>query len=315
MPPKKKSYSDAELNAIVSRAVADALAAREPPQNSRRSSDTAETTPVIKPCSYKDFINCKPLNFKGTEGAIGLIRWIERIESVFSLCNCTEDTKVKFAAYTFQDTALTWWNTHANSVGVETANQLPWADLKKMLRDEYCPTEELHRLEEEFWHLTVRGNDIAGYTTKFQQLALLCPGLVDTTEKRIKKYIRGLPENIQGNVASSKPTTIQSAIRLAHELMAMIVSRETPASSSGNNKRKWSGNSNTQLPSKKPETIKAYTSSSDDRKNYKGDKPYCPKCQLHHDGSCPCSKCKRFGHFARDCRANTTNTKIGRAHV
>ncbi|GJX95312.1 hypothetical protein Tco_0351110 [Tanacetum coccineum] len=52
---------------------------------------------VARKCSYKEFMSCQPFNFKGTEGAVGLIRWFERTESVFSHSNCTEDCKVKFA--------------------------------------------------------------------------------------------------------------------------------------------------------------------------------------------------------------------------
>ncbi|GKA64710.1 hypothetical protein Tco_0764417 [Tanacetum coccineum] len=40
--------------------------------------------PVARKCSYKEFMSCQPINFKGTEGAVGLIRWFERIKSVFS---------------------------------------------------------------------------------------------------------------------------------------------------------------------------------------------------------------------------------------
>ncbi|GJV92377.1 hypothetical protein Tco_1540190 [Tanacetum coccineum] len=53
--------------------------------------------PVTSNCSYKEFMKCQPINFKGTEGAIGLIRWFERTKSVFSCSNCTEDCKVEFA--------------------------------------------------------------------------------------------------------------------------------------------------------------------------------------------------------------------------
>ncbi|GJV99981.1 hypothetical protein Tco_1555233 [Tanacetum coccineum] len=53
--------------------------------------------PVARRCSYKEFMGCQPINFKGMEGAIGLIRWFERTESMFSRSNCTEDCKVKFA--------------------------------------------------------------------------------------------------------------------------------------------------------------------------------------------------------------------------
>nr|GEU31121.1 putative reverse transcriptase domain-containing protein [Tanacetum cinerariifolium] len=54
--------------------------------------------PVARKCSYKEFMSCQPFNFNGTEGAVGLIRWFGRTESVLSRSNCTEDCKVKFAA-------------------------------------------------------------------------------------------------------------------------------------------------------------------------------------------------------------------------
>nr|GFB57293.1 hypothetical protein [Tanacetum cinerariifolium] len=34
-------------------------------------------------CSYTDFMKCQPLNFKGTEGVVGLSQWLEKMESVF----------------------------------------------------------------------------------------------------------------------------------------------------------------------------------------------------------------------------------------
>ncbi|GKA25666.1 putative reverse transcriptase domain-containing protein [Tanacetum coccineum] len=48
----------------------------------------------------------QPINFKGLEGAIGLICWFERTELVFSHSNCTKDCKVKFATGTLTEEAL-----------------------------------------------------------------------------------------------------------------------------------------------------------------------------------------------------------------
>ncbi|GJY60338.1 putative reverse transcriptase domain-containing protein [Tanacetum coccineum] len=53
-------------------------------------------------------MNCQPINFKGTEGAVGLIRWFERTELVFSHSNCIEDCKVKFSTGTLTEEALSW---------------------------------------------------------------------------------------------------------------------------------------------------------------------------------------------------------------
>ncbi|GKB11602.1 hypothetical protein Tco_0845525 [Tanacetum coccineum] len=62
--------------------------------------------PVARKCSYKEFMSCQPINFKGKEGAVRLICWFERTESVFSHSNCTEDCKVKFATGTLTEEAL-----------------------------------------------------------------------------------------------------------------------------------------------------------------------------------------------------------------
>ncbi|GJY42709.1 putative reverse transcriptase domain-containing protein [Tanacetum coccineum] len=59
-------------------------------------------------CSHKTFLNGKPHSFKGTEGVVGLRRWIEKVEQVFETGKCAEEDKVMFAASTFE-AALTCW--------------------------------------------------------------------------------------------------------------------------------------------------------------------------------------------------------------
>nr|GEV79897.1 reverse transcriptase domain-containing protein [Tanacetum cinerariifolium] len=65
--------------------------------------------PNKKKGNYKEFISCQPFYFNGTEGAIGLIRWFERTESVFSRSKCAEEDRVTFA------TALLYPNMVPNS--------------------------------------------------------------------------------------------------------------------------------------------------------------------------------------------------------
>ncbi|GKG03359.1 hypothetical protein Tco_0310995, partial [Tanacetum coccineum] len=59
-------------------------------------------------CTYTDFLKSQPMNFKGTEGVVGLTQWLEKMESVFYISNCTVICQVKFAACTLQGNALTW---------------------------------------------------------------------------------------------------------------------------------------------------------------------------------------------------------------
>ncbi|GJU75018.1 hypothetical protein Tco_1266423 [Tanacetum coccineum] len=80
-------------------------------------------------CTYKDFINCKPLSFKGTEGVVVLSQWFEKMESVFHISNCAVENQVKFATCTFLGNALTWWNSHMKTVTQDVAYAMDWKAL------------------------------------------------------------------------------------------------------------------------------------------------------------------------------------------
>nr|GEU87148.1 hypothetical protein [Tanacetum cinerariifolium] len=51
--------------------------------------------PVARECMYQDFMKCQPLNFKGTKGVVGLIRWFEKTKTVFHISNCAKKYQVK----------------------------------------------------------------------------------------------------------------------------------------------------------------------------------------------------------------------------
>ncbi|GJU16327.1 putative reverse transcriptase domain-containing protein [Tanacetum coccineum] len=62
--------------------------------------DNRRNVQTACPYFYADFMKCQPLNFKGTEGVVGLTRWIENMESVFNISGCAIENQVKFATCT-----------------------------------------------------------------------------------------------------------------------------------------------------------------------------------------------------------------------
>ncbi|GJW05271.1 hypothetical protein Tco_1564127 [Tanacetum coccineum] len=125
---------------------------------------------------------------QGTEGAVGLCQWFEKLESVFRISDCREKDKVKFATATLQGRVLTWWNGRTAS----------------------------------------------------NELALLCPRMVDPEQVKVEQYIRGLSKNIRGDVTSSQPATIDHAVRMAYQLMGQIIQDKTDEVHEGE-KRKGEG--------------------------------------------------------------------------
>ncbi|GJZ96628.1 hypothetical protein Tco_0668962 [Tanacetum coccineum] len=125
MPPKRTSTSETPAITLdaIRQLTADFTAALEAQTAAMASASNLTGTPAVKTRNYKEFISCQPFCFNGTEGAVGLIRWFERTESVFSRSRCAEENKVTFATGTLTDDALSWWNAYAQPMGIEQANR------------------------------------------------------------------------------------------------------------------------------------------------------------------------------------------------
>ncbi|GKD52689.1 hypothetical protein Tco_1281665, partial [Tanacetum coccineum] len=102
--------------------------------------------PLAHECTCPDFMKCKPLYFKGTEGVVELTQWFERIETVFRINNCIMKNQIKFATCTLLGSALTWWNSHVRTVGHDVAYAMTWTNLKKMMTDKMF-LEESDKIE------------------------------------------------------------------------------------------------------------------------------------------------------------------------
>ncbi|GJX59261.1 reverse transcriptase domain-containing protein [Tanacetum coccineum] len=168
MPPKRTAVTttlviDAQIKALIAQGVVTALAEYEATRGSGNGDDSHDSrtgvrrqVPTACECTYSDFLEFQSLNFKGTKGVVGLTQWFKKIEYVFHLSNCTVACQIKFATYTLQGNALTWWNSHVKTVSHEVAYGMTWKALKKMMTDKYCSRGEIKKLETELWNLKVK---------------------------------------------------------------------------------------------------------------------------------------------------------------
>ncbi|GJU61885.1 reverse transcriptase domain-containing protein [Tanacetum coccineum] len=163
----------------------------------------------------------------GNGGAIVLTRWIENMENVIDNSGCTENQKVRYAASLLVNKALTWWNTQVQARGREAAMAMIWNDFKALMVEEFCPSNEMEKLENEFWNHKMVGANHAVYTDRFHELAKLVPHLVTPESSRIKRYIAELAPEIREMLRATQPTTIQNAILRAGILTDEAVSYGT----------------------------------------------------------------------------------------
>nr|GEU36536.1 reverse transcriptase domain-containing protein [Tanacetum cinerariifolium] len=236
---------------------------------------------VARKCSYKEFMSCQPFNFKGSKGAIGLIRWFEHTELVFSHSNYIENCK--------------------------------------LLIKKYCPWTEIQKMEDEFYHLTMKGNDLKTYVRRIQELENLCPTMVSDSEKIMEAFIGGLPRSIKGNVTASKPQTLEEAINIAQRLMDQVT-KHTLVQVSSEHKQKFNDrrtfnnyrNTNTNYrynnhqpqQNRRQEAGRVYAAIPAENNRYAGNLPLCRRCVLHHTGPCTvkCNTCNKVGHVTKNYR-------------
>nr|GFA40379.1 hypothetical protein [Tanacetum cinerariifolium] len=140
----------------------------------------------VRGCSYKTFLNCKPHSFNRTEEVVRMSRWFKKMESVFEISKCVEEDK---------------------------------NDLKGMMTVEYYPRTKIQKMEQELWTLSMKGDDIDGYTNCFHKLAAMCSTLVTFEFKMTEHYVWELLKKIQGNVTSSRSVNIHEVVTMARELV------------------------------------------------------------------------------------------------
>ncbi|GKA67930.1 putative reverse transcriptase domain-containing protein [Tanacetum coccineum] len=113
------------------------------------------------------------------------------METVFHISNCPKRYQVKYATCTLLDSALSWWNSHKRTIRTDAAYALSWRELMKLITEVYCPRNEVQKIETELWNLTVKNNNMATYTQRFQELTMMCTKMVPEEEDRVEKFIRG----------------------------------------------------------------------------------------------------------------------------
>ncbi|GKF08046.1 putative reverse transcriptase domain-containing protein [Tanacetum coccineum] len=139
--------------------------------------------------------------------------------------------------------------------------------------------------------------------------------MVEPESVKVDAYIRGLTDNIKGEVTSSKPANLNEAVRMAHKLMEQKSQARDERILEGK-KRKWesfqSGNSSgksnqkdnsrqTSQNNQKQGNARAMTTAPTEKKVSSRSLPVCERCFTHHDGPCTikCHKYGKVGHKAR----------------
>ncbi|GKB42889.1 reverse transcriptase domain-containing protein [Tanacetum coccineum] len=142
-------------------------------------------------------------------------------------------------------------------------------------------------MEDKFYRLTMKENDLKTYVRRFQELATLYPTMVPDYEKMIEVFIGGLPRSIEGNVTASKPQTLEEAINIAQRLMDQ---------------------------NRRQEAVRAYAGTRAKNNGYTENRPLFTGSNLL-PVTVTCNACGEKGHYANQCRKTTNKNAQEKTYV
>jgi hypothetical protein len=163
-------------------------------------------------CTYKSFLDCRPPTFKGTDGATSVIQWIESVEAVIRRSGCAPNQVVTYVIGMFQGPDLTWWNTIVYARSTDVVDKMPWTEFKELMLMKFYPRNEIQKLVQEFWKMSMSGPAHQEYTNRFQEVSQLVPHLSTLESKWVERYVYGLAPQVRGLTMSARPKTHQEAI-------------------------------------------------------------------------------------------------------
>ncbi|GJT14380.1 putative reverse transcriptase domain-containing protein [Tanacetum coccineum] len=219
--------------------------------------------------------------------------------SVQDMSGCGDKQKVKYTAGSFVGKALTGWNSQIRTLGREVAVGMSWDNFKVLMKEDFCPSNEMQKLETELWNHTIVG---AGHVAS----SFGNPGKQKDLEVRVWPCSID-PKDGGGN------GTIQKVMQIAGTLTDEVFRNKSIKNKPNKrgNEGEPSKDRNGRDDNKRTRTGNAFTTTTNPiRREYTGTTPKCTACNYHHSPKTPCRtcfNCNHPGYFAKDCRVVPSN--------
>nr|GEX51763.1 hypothetical protein [Tanacetum cinerariifolium] len=278
MPPKSASTSEAPTmtQAAIRKLVADSVTAALEAQAATMknannpNTNTNPTGIVVKMGNYKEFISYQPFYVNGVEGAVGLIRWFRRTESVFSRSRCVEENKTK---------------------------------IREMEEELYNLTVKVNDLKpyvRRFQELTVLCPNMVPNIEKLLEafiegLPLSIEGNVTASKPQTLEEAINIAQRLMDQVTKHTPVQVSSDNKRKFDDIRTF----------NNNSRTNTNNryNNCQpQQNQRQEAARAYAVTISENNRYAEDLPLCKRCNFHHTGPCisKCNTCNKVGHLTKN---------------
>ncbi|XP_073019601.1 uncharacterized protein [Primulina eburnea] len=284
-------------------------------QNQQRPNDQAQVHHLeTNDRALERFLRFKPPKFEGKPDAYQAESWLSKINKIFSILNYSEEQKVNFSTYLFEEAAHNWWRTVEHKW---TKNHIPktWENFLQEFEGKYITQVILNTREREFMDLVQGDMTVAQYEAEFHRLIHYAPHYMEDEVRKMKKIVQGLKLDIRWATLSTEVTSyvsaVNQALRVEEDIKTLLKKEEEekkigkPNLFEDNRKRKFEKRTQ---PVKQGEAVKGKVPRNNNKK--------CGYCGLpnHEEEKCwrkggKCLICGSEQHRIQDCPKRTQKTQ------
>src|SRR3954468_576906 len=144
------------------------------------------------------FLRLRPAKFSGTTDPMVANDWLRSVNKDLVTVGCTDAEKVRFAAHLLEGLAATWWDNFQITTPID---EVTWAIFEDGFRTAHISSGVMSLKKKEFHNLKQRHCRVAEYIEQFNNLARYAPDEVDTDAKRKEKFLEGLNDELNLQLA------------------------------------------------------------------------------------------------------------------
>ncbi|XP_074335508.1 uncharacterized protein LOC141672725 [Apium graveolens] len=167
---------------------------------------------------FDRFMKQRPNFFKEAKTPMDAEAWIDHMEKIFRVLNCSEQEKARFAIYRLEGDASIWWKSVVASHTAGYENTVTWDVFKAQFDQRYFPVSIREEYAREYQSIAQKEDEsVADFQVRFQRLAGYARSVAGTEEDKIMKFKWALKTSIRNHIIADRYTTMDSLVDSARD--------------------------------------------------------------------------------------------------
>ncbi|XP_074355489.1 uncharacterized protein LOC141695133 [Apium graveolens] len=167
---------------------------------------------------FDHFMKQRPNCFKEAKTPMDAEAWIDHMEKIFRVLECSEVEKARFATYRLEGDVNTWWKSVVASHAPGYENTLTWQVFKTQFDQRYFPASIREEYVREYQSITQRDDEsVADFQVRFQRLAGYARSVAGSEADKIMKFKWALKNSIRNHIISNRYTSMDTLVDSARD--------------------------------------------------------------------------------------------------